>query len=175
MATPQEQPLTIQTSIYHNYGSIIVIGSNHLYAKSSNDSCYWIVILDRLDLSVKENFTFTDNSAIPSQLNPYLGNTRFIMILNTQNLASNNLPQGKLYDFLISEGAGSALNKAEQVFEALNCGTFGAMGYTLTAVLGRDGTPGFEFMEFINGVMVNTLHLDPVKVENEYWYTPIVH
>lgn len=166
-------PLTIQTGLALNYGSQIVFGSNNLSIQYNLQNTYWMVIVDRTNLNVVANFTFTDNSSIPAQLKPYAGNSQYFLILNTQNLQSANLPQGDFYNFLISEGAGPQLNAAEQIYEALNCGTWGWMSYCYVAVLGDDANDGCEFFNYYQQAMVNTLTLTPITVGSQVYYTPV--
>ena len=166
-------PLTIQTSLAPGYESIIVIGSDQLSIDPSPGNLYWIIILDHSDLSVKENFVFSDNAKVPHQLKPYLNNPHYIMILCTHALNSANLPQGNLYKFLVSEGAGQHLNRAEQIYEALNCGTWSKMAYAFVAVLGSDST-GFEFFDIMDNAMISTLQFKAVEVDGQTIYTPVV-
>lgn len=163
-------PLTIQTGIISNYGSVIAIGSNRLSINYSLQNVYWAVVLDRSDLSVQQNFTFTDNQNVPAQLTPYLSNSKYILILTTQNLTSTNLPAGNLYQMLMQQGAGAQLQRLEQIYAALNCGTWGWMGYALVAVL--DNSTSYEFAEFYDNAFVTTLQLIPIPVGTGVLYTP---
>lgn len=165
-------PLTIQTPMSGNLASRIVIGSNQLAIDQNLRNVYWFVILDRSDLSVKANFTTTTNNAVPSQLSPYLNDSKYIMILTTQNLGTGHLPQGALYDFLINEGANRQLNRAEQIFEALNCGNWGWINYVYVAVLGDTSTSGFEYLDLYNSAILTTLHFFPVTIGGQTLYTP---
>ncbi|NOT50045.1 MAG: hypothetical protein HOP10_02065 [Chitinophagaceae bacterium] len=163
-------PLTIQTGVTQNYGSYIVIGSNALALNYQLQNIYWAVVVDRSNLNVVQNFTFTDNQNVPSQLTPYIGNPQYILILTTQNLSSTNLPAGNFYQLLVKEGAGVQLQRLEQIYEALSCGTWGWMGYTLVAVL--DNSTSYESAEFYDNAFVTTLQLIPVQVGSGVLYTP---
>lgn len=163
-------PLTIQTGIAQNYGSNIVFGSQNLSLNYTLQNVYWAVVVDRTNLNVLLNFTFTDNQSVPSQLTPYLNNPQYILILTTQNLSSVNLPAGALYQMLIKEGAGSQLNRLEQIYEALSCGTWGWMGYSLVSVL--DNSASYESAEFYDNAFVTTLQFIPVQVGTGVLYTP---
>lgn len=153
-----------------NYGSNIVFGSNNLSIDYSLQNIYWAVVVDRTNLSIVQNFTFTDNQNVPSQLMPYLNNPQYILILTTQNLSSMNLPAGSLYQTLMKEGAGPELQKLEQIYEALSCGTWGWMGYTLVSVL--DNSVNYEFSDIYQNAFVSTLQLIPVQVGTGVLYTP---
>jgi len=67
-------PLTIQTGVTQNYGSTIVIGSNNLNIDYSLQNLYWAVVIDRTNLNVVPNFTFSDNQSVPAQLTSYPNN-----------------------------------------------------------------------------------------------------
>ena len=165
-------PLTIQTIQNSNNDGTIVIGSNALYLSySTHNNVYWAVVLDRSDLSVKANFTFTTNDVVPSQLTPFAGNSQYILILSTQSLQTANLPQGAFYDFLTKEGASSGLNRMEQIYEALNCGTWGWVNYAFVTVLGDDSSGSFEFVNY-EGALLSTLYFFPVQVGSAVLYTP---
>ncbi|MFN8288653.1 MAG: hypothetical protein U0U70_00210 [Chitinophagaceae bacterium] len=163
-------PLTIQTGIMQNYGSRIVFGSNNLSINYSLQNVYWAVVIDRTNLNVVQNFTFTDNQDVPSQLTPYLNNPQYLMILTTQNLSSANLPAGSLYQMLMNEGAGAQLQRLEQIYESLSCGTWGWMGYSLVSVL--DNSVSYESSAFYDNAFVTTLQLIPIQVGTGVLYTP---
>lgn len=169
MATPNV-PLTIQTSTLGNLDSIIVFGSNRLVLGPSKQNLYWAVVIDRSNLKIVQNFSFSDNQSVPAQLQSYLTNPQYILILTTQRIYSNNLPAGAFYKMLMSVGAGAELVQLEQIFAALNCSTWGFMGYTLVTVM--DTTDGFEFATHSGANMVSTLQLVPTQVGSGVLYTP---
>jgi hypothetical protein len=164
-------PLTIQTIQNVNNSSQIVIGSNSLICEQKQN-VYWFVVVDRSDLSVKANFTTSTNNAVPSQLTPYLNNTQYVMIVTTQGLTTANLPTGPLYEFFIKEGAGSVLNRAEQIYETLGCGSWGWLNYAYATILGDANSDGFEFMGLYEPTMVTTLTFMPTTVNGATIYTP---
>ena len=166
-------PLTISTGIILTYGSQVVMGTQNLTLPYNEPNLYWAVVVDRSDLSVKANFTFSQNSTVPSQLTPYIGNAQYMMILTTQNLSSINLPAGPLYSFLTSQGAGPVLNKAEQIFEALSCGTWGWMGYVCVTILDNNPNSCYESFDMYNNAYVSTLQLIPIQVGSGVLYTPV--
>lgn len=165
-------PLTIQTVMSGNMPSAMVIGSNNLSIDMKLRNVYWFVVLDRSDLSVKANFTTTTNNAVPSQLQPFQNDSQYVMIMTTQNLGTGYLPQGPLYDFLINEGAGTQLKRAEQIYEALNCGTWGWINYAYVAILGDPSTNGFEFLSYYQGAILSTLFFFPTNIGGKTIYTP---
>ncbi len=164
-------PLTIQTGISSNYSSRIVFGSNSLYPDPTKSDLYWALVIDRTNLNIVQNFTFSDGQSAPAQLQPYLANTQYILILTTQRIFSSNLPTGAFYKMLMSIGAGPELKRLEQIFAALNCGTWGSMGYTLVTIM--DTTDGIEFSEISEYAMVSTLELTPIQIGTGVMYTPV--
>lgn len=172
MSNSKLVPLTIQSAIGGNLGSEIVIGSNDLQLTYDKHNLYWYVVIDRNTLEVKVNTTTSDNTDVPSELNPYLGNSDHILILTTQNLYSSNLPQGNLYKFLLNEGAGPQLKRAEQIYEALNCGSWGWFCYTYVAILCDESTDGFELLD-IHHSSIMTLSLMPFSIGGKTYYSPV--
>ncbi|MEP6674786.1 MAG: hypothetical protein ABJA78_06515 [Ferruginibacter sp.] len=163
-------PLTIQCGISPNASSVINLNGTNLNPPATGVQ-YWILVLDRTDLSVQLNITFIPNDTVPAALQPFSGNSKYIMVLTTQTLTSDNLPTGAFYSFLVGEGAGSKLNSLEQVYEAFNCGTWGWMGYTLVSVM--DGTNSYEFSDIVPNSQLITLQLMPLQIGNQTLYTPI--
>jgi hypothetical protein len=172
MSTPADLPLTIQTPLTGNLGARVVIGKNQYRIDYNKNNVYWLMVLDRTNLDVKVNITFSDNHDVPSQIAPYIGNSQYLIILTTQLLNTANLPTGKFYDYLISEGAGRELRRAEQIFAALNCANWAWFAYTYVAIMGDDTTSGFENFSFSNST-ITTLTLMPFNVGNQIYYTPV--
>jgi len=173
MTSTPNVPLTIQCCIYGNYGNTVSIGTNNLQIGYNTPNLYWALVVDRTNLNVVENFTFSDNSDVPRQLAPYENNAQYMLILSTMQLSSINLPVGNFYNFLVSQGAGKELQRIEQIFAALNCGTWSNYGYILVTTL--DSTPGFDFSGFIDNAIISTLQLIPVQVGSQTYYTPEVY
>jgi hypothetical protein len=167
-------PLTIQAAETYNYYSQIVIGSLRLSPpKSATTSFYWIVVLDRADLSVEANFTFTSNDTVPPLITPFIEGSQYIMILTTQQLGTDRLPTGAFYQFLQSQGAGVHLTRLEQIYEALNCGTWGNAAYTYVCILDKDPqTSGFEFSDIYQFGQVITMQFIPFQVGQGVLYSP---
>jgi hypothetical protein len=164
-------PLTIQGCVYNNYGNVVSIGSNYLQLGYSTPNLYWAIVVDRTNLNVVQNFTFSDNSDVPAQLLPYQNNSQYMLILSTMQLSSINLPVGNLYQFLTSQGAGAGLQKIEQIYAALNCGTWGNLGYILVTVF--DSSAGFDYSAYNQDAFISTLQLIPVQVGSGLLYTPV--
>jgi hypothetical protein len=169
-------PLTIQTVVWNgafSNNSYLVMGKNGYNPPGGVTlvNVYWALVVDRSNLNVVENFTFTDNQNVPTQLNPYLSNSNYMLILTTSRLQSNNLPAGNLYQFLMGMGAGSALLSLEQIYATLSCGTWGNMAYTLVSVL--DGSGGIEFSDYNFNIVAYPIQLMPVTVGTTVLYTPV--
>ena len=162
-------PLTVQCCLYGNLDSIFAIGTN-LYSQSyQQNNLYWILVVDRTNLAVVQNFTFSDNADVPTVLNQYVNNPQYMMMMTTLQLLSSNLPTGNFYNFLVSIGAGIELRKLEQLYGSLNCGNWACLGYTLVTVF--DTTGGIEFSSYQDN-MVNIMSLLPVQVGSGVLYTP---
>ncbi len=172
-------PVTIQAiNQQGTWSNSITIGKNgsnlSIAVKDTKlRNAYWIVVLNRQSLKVELNMTTQDNSSIPAQLQSYLGNTNYILFFNSQNLGSAYLPQGALYNLLVSEGAGAQLRRLEQVYETLNCGTWGFMAYSFVAVLGNDGGSALEDSTIMNGALLHTIELSPIDIGGTNYYTPV--
>lgn len=169
-------PLSIQTVVTNgpfSDNSSLVLGSKWYYPPGGQTlvNVYWMLVVDRTNLNVVENFTFTNNQLVPSQLTPYLNNSDYMMILTTSRLQSDNLPVGNFYDFLMSVGAGDALNTIEQIYATLSCGTFGNMAYTLVADL--DGSVGIEFSDYNFDIVPYLFQLIPIDFGSSTLYTPV--
>lgn len=172
-------PVTIQAiNEVATWSNTITIGKNGSTLgialgdyKATNT--YWIVVLNRQTLKVELNMTTKDNASVPTQLQAYLGNTNYILLLSTQNLGSAYLPQGALYNLLVSEGAGVQLKRLEQIYETLNCGTWGFMAYSFAAVLGNDGDIALEAATIMDNAVLHTFELHPVDIGGNTFYTPV--
>jgi hypothetical protein len=169
-------PLTIQTVVQNGQfsdNSYLVLGSNGFNppANATIQNSYWALVVDRISLNVVQNFIFSDNQDVPSQLAPYTNNSQYMLILTTDRLQSNNLPTGPLYDLLTSLGANTELNRLEQIYNTLSCGTWGNFGYSLVAIM--DGSVGLESSNYQDALYVTTLQLIPVNIGTQTMYTPI--
>ena len=139
---------TIQGSIANNYQPIIVIGQGSsrasFYPKQSQNDSYWFVILDRTDpRKMVKDFVVPgqNNTTVPAGLEAYMANPQYFYVVVTQALSTLHVPQGALYDFLKKYGAGRGLQRLEQVYMTLSCGTFSHVGYILTGQGGPRNDP----------------------------------
>ena len=61
--------LPFKLVLHKTMAAIIVFGSQNL-SLELHYKMYWAVVVDRTNLNVLLNFTFTDNQSVPSQLTP---------------------------------------------------------------------------------------------------------
>ncbi|MBS1513127.1 MAG: hypothetical protein JST86_19985 [Bacteroidetes bacterium] len=143
-------PLTIQQIITDHqgtgYSNRVVMGSTQLAAGQTLRNVYWAVIVDRTNLNVVENFTFSDNNDVPAQFNKYTGNPQYMLILSSQILLTANIPAGAFYTYLVDMGAGPALQSIEQFYQTLGCGNWVYLGYVFVSVF--DSNAAIEFSEY---------------------------
>ena len=162
-------PLTVKGGLQFPDGQIYVGGTNY---QSSGQSGFWFVVVDQATLKVAANVFSTDTNSIPGEVQPFVGQTGNMLIFVTVTTQLNVVPQGALYDMLNGAGAGSVLERAEQINETVGTGSFGNYSYNLVATLGDDGLPGFEELDFWDPA-VTTLSLLPVTVDGQTTYTPV--
>lgn len=165
-------PLTLQvtTSPQNGLSNLVVIGKNYLTVPGNLYNVYWALVIDRTNLNVVQNFTFSNNNTVPSQLTPYMNNPQYMLILTSQGLVTANIPAGNFYSFLQQLGSGPALQSIEQLFAALNCGYWVNLTYSMISVF--DSSDAIEFSEYGGTTFVYTLQLVPVQVGTGVLYTP---
>ena len=119
-------------------------GSNHKSFFSTNhvDDSYWFYFLDRKNPLTKVYDVVipgSANSTVPAGLDTYMNNPDLLFGVVTQNLNTLHVPQGPLYTFFVTYGAGRALQKLEQINSSMSCGYFGHMSYALIGLGGPRG------------------------------------
>ncbi len=163
-------PLTIQCSIGTSLGSRIVIDSNQLSLPYNTSNAFWFVIIDRSTLKVVVNVNSQDNQNLPQEVQPYINNPDYILILTTSALNSSNVPAGAFYNYLLSEGGCSELKKMEQIYATLNCSNWGLFCYTFVGIMDASGTPGYELFSYKNSTIM-TMELIPIVTPAGTTYT----
>lgn len=131
------QPNTGNATIRVGQGS----GAQVLAPNQPQDWSYWIVILDANKPAAKlQEWVVKDNKTIPSNLDQYMSNPKYLFAVVTQNIGSN-MPQGAWYDYLTAHGAGRELQKLEQLsaYTAPPYGVVSRMAYVLTGQCGSGG------------------------------------
>nr|WP_321237088.1 hypothetical protein [uncultured Psychroserpens sp.] len=179
MKSLQNIPLTIVSPTNVDVPGFITLGlikdPNYVSVPMPNKKQvqYWMVVFDRKTLKVLENFMFSDNSTVPSQLTPYLNNSDYFYVLTTRIMASTNVPTGSFYNWLISEGAGAGLKTIEQEFYALNCAAYNLFSYTFVNVFGPKVATSLEFYNFEDNRLVTALELMPIQIAGSNLYMPV--
>jgi hypothetical protein len=105
------------------------------------DWSYWVVILDSSKPTAKlQEWVTQSPNAIPTGLDQYMSNPKYLFAVVTQNLGSN-VPQGAWYDYLTAHGAGRELQKLEQIsaYTLPPYGLVSRMAYVLTGQCGPGG------------------------------------
>ena len=135
------QPNTGNPTIRVGQGS----GVQVLAPGQPQEMSYWIVILDANKPTAKlQEWVFQNNKAIPTGLDQYMSNPKYLFAVLTQSLGSSGVPQGAFYDYLVAHGAGRELQKLEQLsaYTAPPYGLVNRVAYILT---GQCGTGGIAY------------------------------
>ena len=96
---------------------------------------YWFCIIDATNPTQKaDEFVVpaSNNSVVPNGLDKYMTNPAYIIALATQSLNLVSVPQGALYAYLKSHGAGRELDRLEQLNVTHGCGQSTIVSYVLT-------------------------------------------
>lgn len=172
-------PLTVTSPIHDGGKSGIYIGTEAELQRyypgkvETHKSSYWFVAIDRKTLKIAYEVVLTDNTTVPAEFKEggEYNNVEHILVFSTMFMSTLDVPQGELYDFLMVNGAGGKLQRLEQIFLQLNCGTYGHMAYSLVDLMGFPGS-GIEEGSF-RGSTVSTLSLLGQEVDGHMLYTPI--
>ena len=106
------------------------------------DFSYWVVILDSSKPTAKlQEWVTQSPNAIPTGLDQYMSNPKYLFVVVTQTLGSKGVPQGAFYDYLTAHGAGRELQKLEQIsaYTAPPYGLVSRVAYVLTGQCGSGG------------------------------------
>ncbi len=135
--------LTVESSLIHGGEFGVWIGGKWIKPEGKvTGNQYWFVVIDRKTLKVVFNHLQTSGTTVPTGLKQY-DSDEYILAFASYDVNTLNVPQGKLYDFLLARGGGSQLRRLAQIVNDLGCGFFMYVAYTLVSVLGYD-TLGFE-------------------------------
>jgi hypothetical protein len=108
------------------------------------DDSYWFYFLERSNPKTKVydvTVPGSANSSVPAGLQTYFDNPDLLFGVVTQYLSTLHVPQGALYTFLTTFGAGRALQQLEQIHTSMGCGYFGHVTYALIGQGGPRGGP----------------------------------
>jgi hypothetical protein len=177
--TPPQAPPPVPASALSRYNfntfqlSQLAIGTNYMTGPFNAETpMYWYVVVDLTNLAVVLQAGLESETDVPPQVLQYLGNPRYFLYVIGNVLNGYNVPQGKLYEFLTSIGAGPALVGIEQTVALLGTGTIINFSYILAATMSTNDSLGFEASSFTDFAILNMQFL-PVLVDGSYIYAPI--
>jgi hypothetical protein len=132
--------------------------------------CYWIAILDAFKPSrLLNEFVIpgSNNSMVPDELDAAMGDPDIIFVVTTKQLSLQHVPQGDWYDLLVKYGAGSELQRIEQLSATLNPAHWSLFGYVLTGEGGPRGgsnipPPSYELSTITQSATILTMSLMPM-------------
>lgn len=170
-APPGSVPVTVYGS-YNSNNAFIAVGGQAYTPNPPVDNYYWYLVLDLTSLRAVVSLVSNNATQVPADIQPYVGNAQYLLIFVTLALKSNHLPQGALYNFLHSAGAGDQLNRAEQIGSQINTGWLSKLSYILAATMNPADGSGFEEFSY-DTYPIMTFQLMPVVVGGKTIYTPI--
>jgi hypothetical protein len=141
--------------------------------KTTNDlpkEYYWIAILDANQpgrLVTDFLIPGSSNSTVPAGLDVYMSSPRNLFVVATKQLNLQNVPKGDWYDYLVKYGAGSELQRLEQLSTTLQSGVIAFVGYVLTGSGGPRGRsnippPSYELSNITESPTILALSLIPM-------------
>ncbi len=150
MPMPKMTAYTVQSTPWSSNAPSVIIGvganKKWLTPAAPKDDSFWFVIFDSNNPTNKiweavQVAGGAGSSTVPAGIQTYMDNPKYLFAVATQYLNTLHVPQGALYSFLATYGAGRELQKLEQVNSVLGCGGYGHVGYVLTGQCGKRG-PG---------------------------------
>ena len=141
---------TLRAPIQQNTGvAQLTVGQGStaqvLKPSQPQDWSYWVVILDSSKPTAKlQEWVTQSNNAIPTGLDQYMSNPKYLFAVVTQTLGSNGVPQGAWYDYLVAHGAGRELQKLEQI-SAYTLPPYGLVNRIAYVLTGQCGTGGIAY------------------------------
>jgi hypothetical protein len=136
---------TITAPLRDNAPPAIRIGSGWpnntettLYPASYPNNSYWIVILSAQNPTQKivDWVLPAASAAPPAGIETYMENPAYIFAVVTNGLRTVNVPLDAFYNFLAKYGAGTELQKLEQLHSVFGYTVFARAGYILTGPCG---------------------------------------
>ena len=96
-----------------------------------------------------------------------MSSTQNLFVVATKNLSLRNVPQGDWYDYLVKYGAGSELQRIEQLSATLNPAHWKLFGYVLTGEGGPRGgsnipPPSYELSTITESATILAMSLLPM-------------
>jgi len=171
-----EVPLSIVSASSSNSNSVVVIGKQQYYPPSVRDNSYWFSVYDRTSLAQVYSHVQADNAdTVPADLSGKFDTTQYFLVVATRSLQSAYAPAGKLYSFLVDNGASTELKKLVQVYQQVGCGSLGIVSYSMAGTLGP-GTPSHPRVELSRIASQGSLFLEATlvgtPVNNATIYSP---
>lgn len=146
MNMPNMLAYTIQSTLYSGGKPSVIVGAGRdatsMAPATAQDDSYWIVIINAKNPREKVKDWIvpgSSNSTIPPGIDTYMSDPDYLFAVATNYLSTLHVPQGAFYNFLVTYGAGRALQKLEQVNTVLSCGNYSRMSYILTGNCGPRG------------------------------------
>ena len=142
---PPMLAFTVKSGIMSNDIPRVYIGqhpTHQINPSNYADDSYWFFFLDASNPKNKVHEVLlpgTSNTTVPSGIQTYMDNPGLLFGVVTQHLSTLHVPQGALYTFLTTYGAGRKLQQLEQLNVTLGCGSFGWVSY---ALIGQGGPRG---------------------------------
>lgn len=163
---PNMLAYTIKAGISSGDNPVVYIGQGatkkSFTPSSPTNDTYWVYFLDASNPTNKVYDVLipgANNSSVPSGLQTYMNNPGLLFGIVTQNLNTLHVPQGSLYEFFATYGAGRALQRLEQINTSMSCGYFGWMSYALIGQGGQRGPniippPSYDDSSVHHGVVL---------------------
>jgi hypothetical protein len=168
-AMPPMLAYTAQAYATSNIVPTVVIGQGStkkgLRPNNPVDDSYWIAILDATNPTNKvQEFVVpgSNNSTVPQGLDQYMKSPNYLFFLGTQYLSTLHVPQGDFYNYLVTHGAGRALQRLEQVNTSLGCGSISRLTYILTGQCGPPPNTAYELSSTTGGGLLLLMSLMPM-------------
>jgi hypothetical protein len=168
-AMPPMLAYTAQAYATSGIAPSVVIGQGStkkgLRPNSPKDDSYWIAILDATNPTNKvQEFIVpgSNNATVPQGLDEYMKSPNYLFLLATQYLSTLHVPQGDFYKYLVTHGAGRALQRLEQVNTSLGCGSISHLTYMLTGQCGPPPNTAYELSSPIGGGLLLLMSLMPM-------------
>jgi len=133
---------TIHSPVSNNDNIRIMVGqapnTTYIVPNVPNDAMYFY-FLDRMN---PRNKVFelvipgNQNTAVPTVLQQYMSNPGLIFGMVTKSILLTHVPQGALFQYLLSYGASRALTAVEQLNAQGACGFYGWFTFAMTGQAG---------------------------------------
>ena len=169
----EDVALTVISAPRTNYTFGAAIGKELHRPKDVKENTYWFLVVDRFDLSsTPASIVSGSNSEVPAEVTKH-DDSRYLLIVSTMGTTTPNLPQKGLRDLLSMHGGEDQLNRIEQVYDQLGCGSFGTFGFSSVGILGEQAG-GYATSTYgsAEGQLL-TLTLRPSEIDGKVIYTPI--